>query len=62
MAGYYLTVYGYILAMPLLFVDERRVWAATTRPQTAWRKAIYGVVLGLVCWAVFVGWAALLPV
>jgi hypothetical protein len=62
MAGYYLTVYGYILAMPLLFVDEQRLWAATARPRTRWRKAIYGVVLGLVCWAVFVGWAALLPV
>jgi hypothetical protein len=62
MAGYYLTVYGYILAMPLLFVDERRVWASTTRPRTAWRKAVYGVTLGLACWTVFVGWAALLPV
>ena len=62
MAGYYLTVYGYILAMPLLFMDERRVWATAIRPISTWRKIVYGVALGLVCWVVFLGWAALLPV
>ena len=62
MAGYYLTVYGYILAMPLLFMDERRVWATAIRPISTWRKIVSGVALGLVCWVVFLGWAALLPV
>lgn len=59
MAGYYLTVYGYILALPLLFIDERAVWAATPRSISTRRKVAYGVALGLVCWAAFVGWAAL---
>ena len=59
MAGYYLTVYGYILAMPLLFIDERAIWAAAPRAISTRRKAVYGVALGLVCWVVFVGWAAL---
>ena len=59
MAGYYLTVYGYILALPLLVLDERRLWSAAPRQLSPWRKAAYGVALGLVCWAVFVGWAAL---
>lgn len=59
LAGYYLTVYGYILAMPLLFMDERRVWAAAPRPITLRRKIAYGVALGLLCWAAFVGWAVL---
>ncbi len=60
LAGYYLTVYGYILAMPLLFMDEQRIWAASPRPLSVWRKAGYGVALGLVCWVAFVGWAALM--
>lgn len=59
MGGYYLTVYGYILAMPLLFMDERRVWAASPRPISTRRKVAYGVALGLGCWVTFVGWAAL---
>ena len=59
MAGYYLTVYGYILALPLLFMDERALWAATPRPITLRRKVVYGVALGLVCWVAFLGWAAL---
>lgn len=59
MAGYYLTVYGYILALPLLFMDERKLWAAAPRSISTRRKIAYGVALGLVCWLAFVGWAAL---
>ncbi len=57
LGGYYLTVYGYILALPLLFVDERGLWGAAPRPISRGRKALYGLLLGPVCWAIFVGWA-----
>lgn len=59
LAGYYLTVYGVFLAMPLLFIDERTLWRDWPRLIPAWRKVIWGVLLGLFCWATFVGWAAL---
>mgnify|MGYP003617633976 CR=1 FL=1 len=59
LGGYYLTVYGYILALPLLFMDESHLWAAAPRPLSRTRRALLGVALGLACWAVFVAWAAL---
>ncbi len=55
--GYYLMVYGLILAMPLLFIDERRLWRESPRP-ISWRgKLLWGVGLGMLCWVCFVGWA-----
>ena len=60
LAGYYLTVYGYFLALPLLFMDERCLWASAPRPISRLQRAALGVALGLVCWAIFIGWAALL--
>jgi hypothetical protein len=59
LAGYYLTVYGLLLAMPLLFNDEKTLWQAAPRIIPAWRKVIWGILLGLLCWVTFVGWAAL---
>lgn len=59
-AGYYLTVYGYILAMPLLFLDERSLWAEAPRPTTRAGRIARGVALGLVCWVIFIAWAALI--
>ncbi len=55
--GYYLTVYGLILTMPLLFIDPRDLWAATPRPLTTWGVAWRAVAFGLLCWVVFVGWS-----
>lgn len=57
--GYYLTVYGLILAMPLLFIDERRLWRGSPRPISRRGKWLWGVALGLLCWVCFVGWAAI---
>ncbi len=57
--GSWLTGMLYELALPLLFMDERMLWAARPRPISTWRKIAYGVALGLVCWVAFVGWAAL---
>lgn len=59
LAGYYLTVYGLILALPLLFLDERTLWRDPPRPIGRWGKIAAGVALGLVCWAAFLGWVAL---
>lgn len=57
LGGYYLTVYGYILALPLLFVDERGLWGPAPRPISRGRKALYGLLLGAACWVAFLCWA-----
>ena len=60
--GYYLYVYALILAFPLLFLDERSLWAAAPRSIGAWGKVWRGVLFGLLYWVVFVGWAGLIGV
>jgi len=57
--GYYLTVYGLILAVPLLFIDPRDLWAATSRPITTWGVAWRAVGFGVLCWVLFTTWAAI---
>lgn len=59
LAGYYLTVYGLILALPLLFLDERALRRDPPRPIGRWGKIAAGVALGLTCWVAFLGWVAL---
>ena len=55
--GYFLAVYGLILTMPLLFIDPRAVWAATSRPISTWGVAWRAVGFGLLCWVAFGVWA-----
>lgn len=59
LAGYYLTIYGLILALPLLFLDERALWRNPPRPIGRWGKLAAGVALGLGCWVAFLAWVAL---
>lgn len=58
--GYYLYVYALILALPLLIMDESGLWANIPRPIGTWGKVWRGVLFGLLCWVVFVGWAAVM--
>lgn len=58
LVGYYLYSYALIQAMPLVFMDERGLWAAAPRPLGAWGMVWRGVAFGLLYWVVFVGWAA----
>ena len=41
-------------------MDERCLWADAPRPISRLRRGVLGVALGLVCWAIFIGWAAIL--
>jgi hypothetical protein len=59
LAGCYLTAYGLILAMPLLFLDERALWGCPPRRMTRRGRIAAGAALGLGCWAAFLGWVAL---
>lgn len=58
--AYYGTVYGMLLAWPLLLVDERSLWAPSARQISPRRKIAYGAAAGLACWLCFAGWAAVL--
>lgn len=57
LGGYYLTVYGYCLALPWLFLDERDLWRHPPHLIARRRKVLCGLLLGPACWLVFVGWA-----
>ena len=58
--AYYGTVYGMLLAWPLLLIDERSLWADPARQISTRRKLVYGALAGGVCLFCFGAWAALL--
>jgi hypothetical protein len=44
----------------LLFMDERELWHDSAVAVSRRRKWLYGFLLGLVCWGIFVLWAGLI--
>lgn len=59
-AGYYVTVYGMLLAWPLLFLDERALHGRRPRPLSARTVGLLGVGASGISWLCFGGLAALL--
>lgn len=58
--AYYGLVYGAVLAMPLVFLDERQLWSGTDNPLPLWRKLGYGFVIAFASYLCFAGWGFLL--
>lgn len=55
--AYYFTVYALIVTWPLLLVDETVLWSRTPHPISRRRKLLYGMLIGPICWIIFVLWS-----
>lgn len=50
--AYYVVVYAQMLTLPLLVLDETLLWHGEKPRLRWWRKVLYGLALGLICWIV----------
>lgn len=56
--GYFAAIYGLMLTMPLLLLDERLLWATDARSPRPIVRALIGILFGLALWLVYLLWAA----
>jgi hypothetical protein len=60
LAGYFCLVYGSIITVSLVFIDERLLWEESPRPiHSAW-KITLGFLTAFVSYLIFAGWGLLL--